>query len=177
MWLLSNLLFLIIAVDVVPLGSNAQLQYYQTPGSSTCRCIDPLTLGYIQKSSAGFLDLNTTNYDIRLDEAYGSFCDTWENRTHNGDWMFPSSCNAPPTAANAWCRDQWCYVDPCSCELTDATQSDIWVEMFPVSAARLAYSYQTCAQCHRRTTSIKCNEQSSCEWAGGICRDKTNPKS
>merc|ERR1719163_280762 len=43
-----------------------------------------------------------------------------------------------------WCADPWCYIDLCSCDLSDPTNSNY----FP---AELHYSYATCEAANRYT--------------------------
>ena len=68
-------------------------------------------------------------------------------------------------------------MDPCECALSDPTQTGVFAQVYPETAALMAYSYQTCAQCHHRKTELSCSLHSGCGWdkekgaCGSLLRD------
>jgi len=69
-------------------------------------------------------------------------------------------------AANTetWCTDEFCWVDPCTCNKADITKSTWMTNQY--------YSYSQCgaedkytpAACSDHTTETKCKEYKSCQW-------------
>ncbi|CAD7972290.1 unnamed protein product [Amoebophrya sp. A120] len=159
-------------------GVLAQLQ---AGGSPVCPCIDPVALGKVVPDN-GTLSYTSGGTTYTLKQTYGSSCDQWDlGSTHFGDVVY-SGCNGNPATDPAWCHDNWCYVDPCECAMDDAEQTGLFATQFPDTAVNLAYSYKTCAQCHRRISSNTCqlpvgpDTHSKCQWdsVNSNCTEKQN---
>jgi len=71
---------------------------------------------------------------------FGTSCKIWWDPTaacmditqYPPDWK-------PLSEQADWCQRPWCYVDPCNCDVADATKSDY----FP---GEVFYSYATCGE-------------------------------
>lgn len=101
--------------------------FNQKYGQSACRCIGiGNRTGYFNVSVAGHI----TQYPANL----GWQCAAWDNMTHQD-----CKKDKPPD----WCLQQWCYVDPCSCQLPDAQPREtVTTALFHGQPAY--YSYATC---------------------------------
>jgi len=70
---------------------------------------------------------------------FGEACKIWEDPGHSACYDLTTiPPQVKPISEQAdWCLEEWCYIDPCSCDAADATKSDY----FP---GALFYSYATC---------------------------------
>lgn len=106
-------------------------------GDSKCPCIG------IDYSSA-----NTTFNPIAINDGIssthgdfpaelGTSCKAWDDKSHP---LCKSS--SPPD----FCKQRWCFVDPCNCDLpgTDKQSSSTYLSTWTYHKKPLHYSYETC---------------------------------
>jgi len=136
-------------------------------GSTNCPCIgsngQTAVDGKIVTDKVGF-----SGHKYSID--YGNQC------TPHGE---PGSdaCNGNYPAS--WCKDAWCYVDPCSCNDPGVGLSDYFTSTS--SGKPLYYSYSTCgsadgynsAKCPAIATETACSAANDCAWSGGACTVST----
>lgn len=66
----------------------------------------------------------------------GARCEAWDDRKHY-------DCHTP-TEDNEWCRQQWCYVDPCDCHIPVLPKRSTYAPDTTYRGKPLFYSYATC---------------------------------
>lgn len=130
-------------------------------GHELCRCIG-IEVG-------GMSVFHIPNYTFEFPTDVGSRCEAWD-ATHNPLCLVDS----PP----AWCAQQWCYVDPCACDLPESpfmTQSHLTWQGKPAHG-----SYATCeatdewsatiaGECSSKLDSHQCSSTAGCGWTGKHC--------
>merc|ERR1719456_2090024 len=79
-------------------GNNPQGPSY---GKNTCRCVGIDNL-------KGYYATQVNFHHVQYLAETGASCDAWDKTTH-------PSCR-DETVAPQWCSQEWCYVDPCSCD-------------------------------------------------------------
>jgi hypothetical protein len=134
-------------------------------GNKDCKCI-----GLNNVSGYTALMIEGTSVDYAGD--MGSGCKAWDQGKHP-DCAGDSS---PP-----WCKQQWCYVDPCSCHIPTQPKESMYIAGASYQNHPLYYSYATCteednwshlnnkASCTMSTDEDKCNARTSCGWDGSQC--------
>eukprot|EP00933_Yihiella_yeosuensis_P007570 TRINITY_DN11265_c0_g1_i1.p1 TRINITY_DN11265_c0_g1~~TRINITY_DN11265_c0_g1_i1.p1 ORF type:complete len:410 (-),score=87.77 TRINITY_DN11265_c0_g1_i1:484-1713(-) len=112
---------------------------------------------------------------------FGASCQAWDNDRN------PVSCKdgQKPGKDNGWCAEQWCYVDPCNCELdVPATKSPADAGYLPHASYQgkgVWYSYATCGgKDHwmdaekkkklQKKPAVCNNQQSEAKWGQSDCR-------
>jgi len=70
----------------------------------------------------------------------GAHCAAWDNGMH------PISCkeHQEPGMGNAWCAQQWCFVDPCNCDIDSKPKPSTYLPAASYQGKPLFYSYATC---------------------------------
>mmetsp|Transcript_10872 Transcript_10872/g.19350 ORF Transcript_10872/g.19350 Transcript_10872/m.19350 type:complete len:682 (-) Transcript_10872:45-2090(-) len=72
----------------------------------------------------------------------GAHCAAWDDGRH------PTSCkegaDQEPGMGNAWCAEQWCFVDPCNCDIEDSPKSSTYLPEAYYQGKPIFYSYSTC---------------------------------
>jgi hypothetical protein len=132
-------------------------------GSTACPCISsngqtPVD-GKIITDKVGF-----SGHKYPID--YGKQC-----TPHSEPGQSACSGNYPAS----WCKDSWCYVDPCNCNDPGVGLSDYFSST--TSGKPLYYSYATCgsadgynaAKCPAITSESTCNADDECTWTSGAC--------
>lgn len=125
---------------------------------------DPLVVGLSGCTCVGIAELLGTRR-LYLDGAWvdypggaGSSCAAWDENRH-------PDCSAvdPP----AWCRQPWCYVDPCNCGVSSDKATSLPGATF--QGKPLYYSYTTCGGADMYTNeTVKANYTGNCEaWPPG----------
>lgn len=74
-------------------------------------------------------------------EDAGSFCSPWD------DGRFVGNCtesDQTPSQGQGWCAEDWCYVDPCNCNIPVAPTLAPYEPGAVVSGRPLYYSHATC---------------------------------
>jgi len=138
-------------------------------GDYLCPCVNPVALGLVpmQRGLVYYTGGASRRRvfpaeGILVPADYASFCKQWDIGKET--MLSPEDCNsATNPTVSSWCRDAWCYVDICNCDLGDAAISSYFPEN------ELAYSYQTCAKCSDKKTKEACDfAGSSCMWAAPL---------
>lgn len=136
-------------------------------GNHGCRCI-----GF--DNMPGTTEVIAGGKTIAYPAEIGGSCDSWDMDTHpecKGDKM-PD-----------WCRSNWCYVDPCSCDLPDGKVPKIsaYLPNQTFTGKNLYYSYETCNAkdtwtekgnpdaCVNQKSKVDCAEHMRCSWTGTHC--------
>jgi hypothetical protein len=97
-------------------------------GMPSCRCI-----GF--EKWPGTAALTAGNVTLTYPKEVGSHCDAWDLDHH-------PEChgqNAP-----IWCRERWCYVDPCSCAIGKPPARSAALPNATFQKQPVHYSYATC---------------------------------
>merc|ERR1719265_794265 len=76
----------------------------------------------------------------------------------------------PPTAKDpeeqqAWCKESWCYIDPCKCDIADATDSDYL-------GAGMYYSYATCGGLNSYIYDTRSEQDAKATLGAAECKGK-----
>jgi len=131
-------------------------------GKNTCRCVGIDNLkGYYAKQ----VNFRHVQYDAET----GASCAAWDKGKH-------PECKGGVTPQ--WCNQEWCYVDPCSCDLEvppKVTTAGIEYQGGPAY-----WSYATCGStdfwsqedkdaCVMQTSKADCEKKSKCAWDGKQC--------
>jgi len=105
----------------------------------------------------------------------GTSCKAWDSTAD-------PSCSKSP--APGWCKQEWCYVDPCTCG-TIAKKSSYFPKLLTTGKKPVYYSYTTCGveedaftcsdgdvtqracPCHKDESS--CGNGENCKWNAGKC--------
>jgi len=133
----------------------------------TCPCI-PLA----DIDTASQADYPHYGTDGNYPAAVGTSCRAWDSTQ--------AACAGENPAA--WCAQAWCYVDPCSCGLTDPAKSSYFPDLETMHGLPLYYSYSTCGgvdtftgssddatkrACALNKDAASCG--AGCLWQGGRC--------
>jgi hypothetical protein len=138
-------------------------------GPSQCKCKAPNELTASMPMSDGkyvYTEAIPDTQNGLVPTLFGSFCKSWDQFPPSGLKPFTEywGCNASATGGvQEWCKDQWCYVDPCDCEPDVATGESL---MF--TGANLFFSYDLC--CMETKTMEGCMFAPGCTWDGIQCR-------
>lgn len=103
-------------------------------GSPKCPCI-----GLSNLAGETVVVLNGTT-KARYPASVGSHCKAWD------DGQEPLSCKTggKPGKGNGWCAKQWCFVDPCNCELEVKPKASSYLPDGMYQGKPVYYSYDTC---------------------------------
>lgn len=157
-------------------GKDYFTQNMKSWGKPRCRCIGidgvPGTLNY--KIGDGTLEYPAET---------GGTCQAWD------DQRYPD-CQGPNPPK--WCKQQWCYVDPCDCDLTgkESPKVTAYLPNANFNGRRVFYSYETCGgtdfftegneqACVNQETKDDCKALGDkCGWTGKHCLGKelTDPR-
>lgn len=137
-------------------------------GASACKCI-----GFANISGTATVTIKEKEYEYPAD--FGSYCSKWDDKNH-------PSCKGDKPAA--WCKQEWCYVDPCSCDLNVTPKKLTYVPGTSYQGKPLFYSYSACGTkdsysseenakaCPNFASESKCEKQSQCTWLSSKCVHK-----
>lgn len=151
------------------LGQCSQKLHGFTWGMGNCRCIgvdgrDGVLNAVIAKDKKAPYPAET-----------GGTCHSWDDQTH-------PDCKKPD--APKWCRQQWCYVDPCSCSLNTPPVVAGYVPDGLYQGRPIYFSYETCGSvdtytadfhkeaCKNQKTKSDCGKLDKCGWTGEKCLGK-----
>jgi len=137
-------------------------------GSPKCRCIG--FAGVSGTTEITFKDGATGEYPADI----GTSCSAWDNNRH-------PECKGDK--APSWCKANWCYIDPCECELPGDVVPKIsaYLPDATFTGKNLYYSYETCGSadtwteknhedaCVNQDTEGDCSKLSRCSWTGDRC--------
>jgi hypothetical protein len=136
-------------------------------GKEGCECI-----GIANRNGTVHVDVgdNTmVDYPISI----GSTCTAWDDDTN-------PECKGDK--APAWCKEKWCYVDPCTCAGTKVPpKKSVYVEKAKSGGHPVYYSYDTCGEkdswteannkkaCPNQKDESSCGGVDGCSWTGKVC--------
>jgi len=134
-------------------------------GKDKCRCIGIDNL-------KGYFATQEDFHHVQRPAETGASCAAWEDGLH-------PKCkgNMPPQ----WCKQEWCYVDPCSCGLDVLPKQTTLGLTYQGSAAY--WSYSTCGStdffsadlsdaCVNQKNEGACGKLDKCAWDGNQCGGK-----
>lgn len=135
-------------------------------GKNKCPCVGIDNL-------KGYYAIQQDYYHVQYPAEAGASCAAWE------DGMHPKCRDG---AGPSWCKQKWCYVDPCNCEL------DVPPKVTGTSTTyhgqKVFWSYDTCGSmdlwsqdmaadsCAAQKSQGACAKNSECSWDGKLCGDK-----
>lgn len=137
-------------------------------GTSSCPCVGI-------DNMKGYYATQQDAYHVQYSAEAGASCSTWEMGMH-------PECRGGYYDGPEWCRQSWCYVDPCNCHLDILPKETNAGVKFQ---GGLAYwSYATCGSvdhysedmnkdgCVSQKTEALCIANSDCAWNGEMCGGK-----
>jgi len=95
-------------------------------GLRSCRCVGVGKHGWVNMAYG-----NTT---VKYPASVGENCSAWD------DGIYP---DCKKKNSSDWCRQKWCYVDPCDCNLPDSYPKET-SNGFLFSGNHVYWSYATC---------------------------------
>ncbi|CAK9027143.1 unnamed protein product [Durusdinium trenchii] len=107
-------------------------------GNPKCPCVG---LSGLEGSTT--VKLNSTT-SVDYPASFAAYCEAWDNDRNN------ISCKEGQTPGKdkGWCAEQWCYVDPCNCDLeepaTKVPDDSGYMPHASYQGRGMWYSYQTC---------------------------------
>lgn len=142
-------------------------------GSSACPCV-----GFDNVDGTTVVSLSedkTMDYPLDL----GGTCQAWDDERN-------PSCHegGNPGKGKGWCAQQWCYVDPCNCNIPVAPKVSAYLPKATYQAKPVYYSYATCggkdewtagnhkAACVNQKSAADCGKLDKCGWSGSECLGK-----
>lgn len=113
-----------------PLLSACNANQFQKDlmGNAKCKCIGIVGL-------SGDLRVNISNQQFRFPADLGSSCQSWDDGRH------PDCRKAEQPG---WCHRQWCYVDPCTCNIEELPKVSTYFPRANYRKKALYYSYEAC---------------------------------
>jgi len=103
-------------------------QFKEDSGNAKCKCIGIAGL-------SGDLLVNVSNQQFRFPGDLGSSCRSWDHGRH-------PDCHKEEQPG--WCQRQWCYVDPCTCNIEELPKVSTYFPRANYRKKALYYSYETC---------------------------------
>mmetsp|Transcript_2066 Transcript_2066/g.5873 ORF Transcript_2066/g.5873 Transcript_2066/m.5873 type:complete len:375 (+) Transcript_2066:86-1210(+) len=157
-------------------GKNMWADEIPEVGTQGCRCI-----GF--DNIPGTTDISLEDEDgdekvVAYPAEIGGTCKAWDKDVH-------PLCRGKD--APKWCKQRWCYVDPCSCDLKDKPKVTMYLPEATFGGKSLYYSYETCngedyftkkynlEACQNQKTKDSCMElklktgANKCGWSGSAC--------
>jgi len=151
-----------LGVNTSRYGKNPHGPSY---GKNECRCVGMDNL-------QGYYATQVNFHHVQYAAETGASCEAWDKGSH------PECKGAVPPQ---WCSQQWCYVDPCSCDLDVLPKpTSTGVEYQGGSAY---WSYATCGgtdffseenedACIMQKSEGDCGKNPKCAWDGKQCGGK-----
>eukprot|EP00933_Yihiella_yeosuensis_P007592 TRINITY_DN1126_c0_g1_i1.p1 TRINITY_DN1126_c0_g1~~TRINITY_DN1126_c0_g1_i1.p1 ORF type:complete len:385 (+),score=97.63 TRINITY_DN1126_c0_g1_i1:116-1270(+) len=107
-------------------------------GNPKCPCVGVAGIEGYTKATV------SSNLSVNFPADFGARCETWDN-DFNPLYCKPGQ---KPGQDNGWCKEPWCYVDPCNCEIDEpASQQPEDGGYLPRASYQgkgMWYSYATC---------------------------------
>jgi hypothetical protein len=137
-------------------------------GDDDCRCI-------AISGQPGTNNMTIGEAEVAYPADTGALCKAWDSGNH------PDCKNDD---APKWCKQAWCFVDPCSCRLPVPPKTSGYLPMASYQDRPLYYSYATCGQkdsytaaerkeaCVNQQSEKECTSFDKCAWKGGTCLGK-----
>jgi len=163
-------------LNAVALRSDASFAAVTTSkggfGSSECPCV-----GFDDVEGTTVVAIGESKMDYPL--MLGGSCQAWDNDRH-------PSCKKgeKPGLGEGWCAQQWCYVDPCNCNIPVAPKVSSYMPDATYQAKPIYYSYATCGgkdswtaehhkeACVNQKSLESCTKLDKCAWSGSKCLGK-----
>jgi len=161
----------ILGTNKSHLRANCDKSPHRTSyGKNSCRCVGVDNL-------KGYYAAQVNFHHVQYSAETGASCDAWDQGSH------PECHGSVPPQ---WCSQQWCYVDPCSCDLDVPPKRTVTGVEYQGQPAH--WSYKTCGStdffsqenkeaCIMQTSEGECNSKSKCAWDGKKCGDGAVVKS
>lgn len=157
----------ILGANVSHLRNYAKSSAVQASyGEDSCPCVGIDNL-------KGYYATQLDFYHVQYSAETGSSCAAWDDGKH------PDCRSSVPPQ---WCKQSWCYVDPCNCKLDVLPkQTKVGVEY---QGSPAYWSYKTCGgndlytqemspdACVMQKTQGDCSKSSKCAWNGKQCGGK-----
>jgi len=157
------------------LGSNAsnlrscakQHPRQTSYGKDACPCVGIDNL-------KGYYATQENYIHVQRSAETGASCEAWDDAKH-------PECMDGPTAPQ-WCKQSWCYVDPCNCNLDILPKVTVTKVTYQGSPAY--WSYNTCGgmdfystekspdACVMQKSAGDCAKNEKCAWNGKQCGGK-----
>jgi len=137
-------------------------------GHENCRCV-----GIGPQPGTTKVDIKGKKVDFPADT--GATCHAWEADNHPG-----CKGSSPPD----WCKQSWCYVDPCSCKQATPPKTSSYLPDSNYQGRPVYYSYSTCGgadsytaseygdACVNQKSKDDCAKLDKCAWNGKDCLGK-----
>eukprot|EP00439_Symbiodinium_sp_Y106_P022976 s1652_g2.t2 len=97
-------------------------------GKEKCRCV-----GY--DGTPGTVNVTIDKKELKYPADTGATCESWDAKRH------PDCVGDKPAD---WCKQEWCYVDPCECELDVPPKTSSYLPSGMVNGKPVYFSYATC---------------------------------
>jgi len=135
-------------------------------GKDSCPCVGIENL-------KGYYATQESFYHVQRSSETGATCQAWDDGKH-------PKCREEPTPA--WCKQSWCYVDPCNCHLDVLPKQTIVGVDYQGTPAY--WSYNTCGgmdffsadmspeACVMQKDQGQCSSKPKCAWNGKQCVGK-----
>jgi len=112
-------------------------------GNSDCPCIGVDELEGATKVS---LKDGNKSVDVNFPADLGASCDAWDAGVEDH----------PSCPGKSWCKQKWCYVDPCKCKnVADLPKPSSYLPKTMYQGKPLHYSYATCGATDEYTAEEK----------------------
>jgi len=138
-------------------------------GSPGCQCV-----GF--HGARGTIDVKVSKGQVaKYPASIGGTCKAWDKDEH----PLCTGLEGEPK----WCKQRWCYVDACACELAGGHVPKIskYLPQATFTGKAFYYSYETCNSedeftkkfhpnaCVNQATEKECNNNHRCAWTGDQC--------
>mmetsp|Transcript_304 Transcript_304/g.642 ORF Transcript_304/g.642 Transcript_304/m.642 type:complete len:332 (+) Transcript_304:49-1044(+) len=136
-------------------------------GKEKCRCV-----GY--DGTPGTVNVTIDKKELKYPADTGATCESWDAKRH------PDCVGDKPAD---WCKQEWCYVDPCECELDVPPKTSSYLPSGMVNGKPVYFSYATCGtsdsfsatnkeSCVFQKSQDNCTKLEKCAWDGKACLGK-----
>lgn len=151
-----------VAVNNSDIGNSLSVPGTTSYGSSKCPCV-----GFNNVGGKTVLEMGGQKVDYPAD--VGARCEAWD------ETRAPQCKGANPPD---WCAQQWCYVDPCNCDLPEIPKISGALPDAEYQGKPLYYSFETCGgsdsytsgtnkeACVNKKTEPDCSASKKCQWNG-----------
>lgn len=159
-------------------------------GDNKCRCIgidnlvgdlivnagDKSGTSFQQQPALGKLHFPTKVVKYPADA--GATCEAWDDGRH------PDCSNKDASKRPDWCKQKWCYVDPCSCDMDIPPKVSKYIPGATFQGIPVYYSYDACGSvdtwtakhhekaCVNQKSEAACGKLDPCTWTDGKCLGK-----
>ncbi|CAJ1406484.1 unnamed protein product [Effrenium voratum] len=136
-------------------------------GNEKCRCIG-------LDNVPGAANVSIAGKEVPYPADAGATCDIWDAKRH------PDCTGDKPPE---WCKQAWCYVDPCECQLEETPKTSSYLPKGFGNGKPVYFSYAACGAddaftksnptaCVNQKSSGNCTKLEKCAWAEEKCVGK-----